>query len=126
MEYWIWLMLLPGVGAVTRWKLIQTFQDAESIYYASGNELREKCVVSQKQLESFDAYKTLDEAKRIYENCQKLGISVMTVQDKMYPLKAQNGKDVPILLFYKGKLKNIGKTIGIVGARRCTQEDEFS
>lgn len=123
MEYWIWLMLIPNVGTVTRWKLIRHFKDAQNVYHASRAELQE-CGVSQRQLDMIDLSRTLDDAKRIYEQCQRLGISVLTIQDEEYPLNAQIGNDVPILLFYKGKLKKIGKTIGIVGARRCTQEDK--
>ena len=42
--------------------------------------------------------------------------------DPRYPKRARNCKDTPILLYYKGKLQSIDQSVGIVGARRCTQE----
>lgn len=125
MEYWIWLMQIPGVGDATRWKLIQHFMDAKNVYLASENELRENCGLSQKQLDGIAFYRTLEKAKRVYENCQRSGISILTLQDEQYPLKVQNGNDTPVLLYYKGNMKKIGKTIGVVGARRCTQDDKY-
>lgn len=43
------------------------------------------------------------------------------MNDNLYPSKAKTD-DAPIVLYYKGKLKQLDNTVGIVGARRCTRE----
>ena len=74
------------------------------------------------QRKSILNHKELDTAERIIEQCQKLRISVLTIKDAFYPERAKECQDAPVLLYYKGKIKNMEKTVGIVGARRCTQE----
>lgn len=37
-------------------------------------------------------------------------------------LRSAKTYDAPIVLYYKGKLKQLDNTVGIVGARRCTRE----
>lgn len=45
--------------------------------------------------------------------------------DIIYPQRFRNHDDSPLILYYKGKLKTLDKTVAIVGARRCTQEMKY-
>ena len=49
-------------------------------------------------------------------------ISILTKSDPRYPRKAGDLKDAPPVLYYQGALREIGNSVGIVGARRCSQK----
>ena len=49
-------------------------------------------------------------------------ISLLPIENPLYPKRAGNCNDAPIILYYKGTIQRMDKTVGIVGARRCTQE----
>lgn len=40
MEYWIWLSILPYIGAVSAGKLISVLKSPENVYHSSEEELR--------------------------------------------------------------------------------------
>ena len=40
----------------------------------------------------------------------------------MYPDRVKKYRDAPPILYYKGKIRELKHTVGIVGARRCTQD----
>ena len=122
MKYWIWFSEIPYIGAVTAKKLITSFGNPENIYDSSEKELMQVNGLTLRQRQSILENKELDTAERIIEQCQKLRISVLPIKDAAYPKRAKTCQDAPILLYYKGRIKNMEKTIGIVGARRCTQE----
>ena len=60
--------------------------------------------------------------KKIIEQCEKHRISLLPIENPLYPKRAGNCNDAPIILYYKGTIQRMDKTVGIVGARRCTQE----
>lgn len=124
LEYWIWLTRLLGVGEVTQKRLIEEFKDARVIYNLTEKEL--SCVkgITKKQIGNILENRSLEEAKRILEKCNKNQINLLLYSNDFYPERAKQPKDAPILLYYKGTLKELPKTVGIVGARRCTQEDK--
>ena len=125
MEYWLWISMLPGIGAVTSWNLIQKFKDPKTIYESNIEEVGRLCNLNRKQKESIALHRDLERAKELYDKCQRNGIGILTVNDTKYPKKAKLQKNTPILLYYKGTIKSVDKSMGIVGARRCTQEDKL-
>lgn len=52
----------------------------------------------------------------------KKNISILTIHNSLYPSRAKSISDAPVILYYKGTLKNLKETVGIIGARRCSQE----
>ena len=66
----------------------------------------------------------LDLAKDICEKCSQLGVSVYTIEDIEYPNRLRFLNDRPIVLYTIGKqqINEVERTVGVVGARRCTRE----
>lgn len=124
MIYWIWLTQIPFVGPVTARYLIKELKDAEKIYQADAERLAKISRLSERQRKSILQSRSLENPKRILENCQKKSISVLRWDDKRYPERARKPHDAPVLLYYKGNFKNMDQAIGIVGSRRCTQESK--
>ena len=60
-------------------------------------------------------------AKRVYEECNKQNISIITCENDTYRRAWESKMDFPLLLYSKGNSDWISmKRIGIVGARRCS------
>ena len=122
MIYWIWLTQIPFIGPVTTRYLIKELGDAEKIYQADHETLSEMSGLSARQRESIIRNHSLEKAKRIMDDCQSKNISILCWNDDRYPLRAREPADAPPMLYYKGNIKKMDQTVGIVGARRCSQE----
>lgn len=120
--YWLWLTNLPHVGVKTQRKLIEYFGDALRVYEADDVAMQNSNLLNVRQLNAVKN-RSLDYAQRLLERCNKLGIAILPATDKRYPERFQKGSDAPVLLYYKGEIEamRLEKTVGIVGARRCTQ-----
>lgn len=122
MIYWIWLTQIPFIGPVTTRYLIKELGDAEKIYQADHETLSGMSGLSARQRESIIRNHSLEKAKRIMDDCQNKNISILCWNDERYPLRAREPADAPPMLYYKGNIKKMDQTVGIVGARRCSQE----
>lgn len=122
MIYWIWLTQIPFIGPVTIRYLIKELGDAEKIYQADYETLSKMSGLSARQKESIIKNHSLEKAKRIMDDCQNKNISILCWNDERYSLRAREPADAPPMLYYKGNIKKMDQTVGIVGARRCSQE----
>ena len=122
MIYWIWLTQIPLIGPVTTRYLIKGLGDAEKIYQADYKSLSGISGLSARQRESIIRNHSLEKAKRIMDDCQNKNISILCWNDERYPLRAREPADAPPMLYYKGNIKKMDQTVGIVGARRCSQK----
>jgi DNA processing protein len=55
------------------------------------------------------------------KNCRRNSISILTFDDKLYPEEVRKLRKSPVVLYYKGTLKNECIGIGITGSRTCTE-----
>ena len=115
---------LPFIGSVTARRLIEKLGDAEKIYQAGSEQLAEISDLSVRQRESIIRNHSLEKAKRIFEECQNKNIFVLCWDDDRYPARAKKPTDAPVVLYYKGNFREMDQTIGIIGARRCSQESK--
>lgn len=125
MEFWIWLSMLPYIGTVTANRLLEHFGDPLRVYHAGISELMEIKGITKIQIQSFLNNKSLEKVYRILDFCEKKKISILLQNNVLYPKRAKVLYDSPIVLYYKGNLMEMEKTVAIVGARRCTQEAKF-
>ena len=104
---------------------------ADTIYRPCYNQIPDKRTgrcgkdlsgLSARQRESIIRNYSLEKAKRIMDDCQSKNISILCWNDDRYPLRAREPADAPPMLYYKGNIKKMDQTVGIVGARRCSQE----
>lgn len=124
--YWIWLTNISGVGIKTQHILLNSFGHPRNIYEAELCELIE-AGIGRKRSESIVNARSLERAIRINEDCKKLGIRIITIKDDFYCNQQRLDENIPILLYSKGNLSvndYCRKHIGMIGARRCTQDDK--
>ena len=122
MRYWVWLTQLPYIGSVSANRLLDKFGIPEAIYNADREDLVKITGINNRQIKSILTNRKLDQADSILDNCEKCGIFILTKQDKLYPDRVKKYRDAPSILYYKGKIREVKHTVGIVGARRCTQD----
>lgn len=120
-EFYLWLLQLMGTANPKTLQLIEYYGSAEAAYQAIGvdKETRFLSPAEIKRLGNAD----LDTSNRIQEQCDKMKIKIVTVNDKDYPYRLQNIYNPPVLLFYKGNIKGLNDEICItgVGARGATE-----
>ena len=125
MEYWIWLTMIKGIGPVTANRLLDKFDSPASVYQADRPCLELTGCLTSRQIELILENRDISKAFRVMEQCKSMNISILTKLDAEYPEKAKRYVDSPIILYYKGQIRDIGRSVGIVGARRCTQLDKL-
>lgn len=120
-EYYLWLLQLLGTANPKIHQFIQHYGSAEAVYNAINGE-KETKFLSPSEIKRL-GNATLDNSKRILEQCEKMKINIVTVDDKDYPYRLQNIYNPPVLLFYKGNIKGLDDEICItgVGARGATE-----
>ena len=122
LKYWLWLTQIPYIGVVTANKLMDCMGDPQVVFEADENTLRQTGILNKRQLRNIVENHDMVLAETIINNCRTLGISIMTKADTCYPDRAKYFDDAPIVLYYKGTPERKKRAVGIVGARRCTQE----
>lgn len=125
MEYWIWLSSIPYIGSITANRLIKIFGDPKAVYGADAKDFCKVKGITQRQVSSILENRSLKYVYKIMEDCEKYNISILAQNDSRYPDRAKEPEDAPIVLYYKGCIRNMENTVGIVGARRCTQEEKL-
>lgn len=122
MEYWIWLSSVPYIGPITANRLLRLFGNPKVIYGADEKEFCKVEGITKRQISSILKNKSLESVYKIMTDCKKYNISILTQNDLYYPERAKKPENSPIVLYYKGRIRTMANTVGIVGARRCTQE----
>lgn len=126
-KFYMWLTQVPGLGTVSQRRLLECFKDPMKIYEADFSELSAVGGIKGQQVSNIIEYRNLDVAEKIIDSCIKNRIETITLHDDFYPKKATKDINAPIILYSKGEVNidKLDKTVGIVGARRCTQEDKY-
>lgn len=119
----IWLKLIraEGLGPVLLKRLLEAYGSVDRIFGASVAELERVDGIGRRTAErivrtrsEFDADKELDLADR-------LGVTLLHLQDDRYPPPLRAIYDPPPVLYVKGTLQRSDSlAIAIVGSRRCT------
>ena len=121
LKYWLWLTNLRGLSNQTRLALLRHFGTPEDIYYADEDEILLTEGITRQQA-ALLADHDLSAANRILADCQRLNISILTLQDAAYPSRLKNIYDPPCLLYYKGRMPAFDEeaAIAVVGTRDCS------
>lgn len=121
LKYWLWLAELPELRNQSRLALLRHFGSPENVFYADREELLLAEEVPQAQAE-LALNRDLSGAERILEDCQRLALRVLTIQDAEYPRRLKSIYDPPFLLYVKGRLPIFDEeaAVAVVGTRKCT------
>ncbi|MCA9409952.1 MAG: DNA-processing protein DprA [Candidatus Omnitrophica bacterium] len=120
---WLKIALTPGVGPANFFQLIQAFGTPDKILGASEREIqsvpRLKPDVIRDLIQTQEGGRDA-EAKKEADRIEKLGISILTLKDSLYPKRLAHIPTPPPLLFYRGRIEEQDNHhFAIVGTRRC-------
>lgn len=124
LKYFLWLTTRKGFQTGEVNALLSRFGTPEAIYFAQEEEYDLLGLSEGKKRALRD--KSLSGAEKILEDCDRLGIHIMTIQDADYPERLGQIYDPPCVLYWKGKPLNVDDrlTIGAVGTRKSTPYGE--
>lgn len=119
-QYLLWLSTRRGLSHRHQVELLNYFGGAERAYLA-GREDYEPLGLTEETKRSL-CDKSLDRPQRILENCDRLGLFLLSCQDGAYPERLLQLSDYPLVLYGKGRLFRFDEEVAIamVGSRECS------
>lgn len=121
LPYWLWLTNRNFLSTVTAFRLLEQFGTPEAVYFADPAEYELMEGLASSACEALRD-KSMDGPERILADCDRLGVTILTLQDAQYPERLRQLPDPPAVLYVKGKLYHFDNevAVGVVGARRAT------
>ena len=118
--HWLWYALRTGMNNRDKLALLERLQPAEDIFNATASDYFRAGL--QKNAAAALQDKDLSQARRIMAQCEEMGIGLVAFGDAQYPSRLKYIADPPMVLYYKGKLPDFGKTaaVGVVGTRKAS------
>lgn len=120
MEYWIWLTQIKGLGPIISKRLVNKFGTVKDIYDATEDELLSTVGIGRVLAKNIISSRSLDKANLIVEECLNKKIKILTYSEPLYPKIAKDYIEAPMVLFYKGNIKENVQGVSIVGSRKCS------
>ena len=121
LKYWIWLSSLEGVGMRAKAAVIRRFGDAESAFFSPSGSFASTEGISPAEAALLEQRK-LGRADEILGDCEAQGLSIVTMQDALYPKRLKSIWAPPAVLYVKGRLPYIDDeaAIAVVGTRAAS------
>lgn len=122
-EYLYLLCQVPGLGAVSLFRLQEQFGNFKGVWHAEEKSLRQANILTEKRVESILAARTREkEYRKDYESMMQRNIQFTAFWEEEYPPRLRPYRDRPAAIFRKGRFPADGvPTAAIVGARNCTE-----
>ncbi len=121
-RYWLWLSLKFKPGSATCDNLLHYFGNDPKAIYEADTQAIDAFRPNDKQLVAVLSDKSLAEANRILDFCERENIGLLTPDSKHYPSSLMRITGRPPVIYYKGRLPDFSAhpTIGVVGTRDVT------
>lgn len=118
---WIALSSNDYIGPRRMTRILKKFPNPEAYLDLSSEEQMAFLHIKVEKAQPF--FQNMKKrAEEILNDCQHLGIRVVTREDPEYPQRLCDISDAPFLLYVRGQLKPGLKKVGVVGTRRASEE----
>ncbi|MDR3767207.1 MAG: DNA-processing protein DprA [Butyricicoccus sp.] len=119
--YWLWLAAKDGMTALAKNQLLSRFGTPEHLYAMTRAEWEALPGLTRKQIDALSD-KSLERARAIAFDCEKLHIQIITQADSAYPDILRSIPDPPLVLYVKGTLPDLegAPGVGVVGTRKAS------
>ncbi|MEK3854062.1 DNA-processing protein DprA [Cytobacillus sp. FSL H8-0458] len=125
---WIALTKVKGLGTRKLANLYKSFPNTSFEFLTDPSNFNhiKNCLKSEEIIELVTnrnyLKKEMTRAEEIVNNHKRLGIEIITIDDKLYPINLKSIQDPPIVLYCKGNIELLKqqKSIAIVGTRTPT------
>lgn len=120
-KYWLWLTTRGQMPGMYGRKLLDRFGSPEEAFFA-GEAACDGVEEVPPSVREALKNKDLSHVETILNDCEKLGIRILTLQDTEYPERLRQLDDAPCVLYVRGTLPRMDEeaAIAIVGARDAT------
>jgi len=117
---WLALSLTPGLGPARARKLVERFGSSEAVFRASLTEL-ESTEIQAVSAQSIATGKSADLAREELARASQAEVSVLCIEDALYPSRLKEIYDPPLVLYVRGDAEILSKPgMAIVGTRHPT------
>jgi DNA processing protein len=117
---WLALSLTPGLGPTKARKLVEHFGSAPAVFRASLTEL-EGSGIQAVSAQSLATGKSAELAREELARAADAGVTVLCMDDALYPRRLKEIYDPPIILYVRGDAEVLNKPgIAMVGTRHPT------
>lgn len=119
---WLWLSLVCGPASAAAEQLLDHFSSVESVYSAGAEDYAAVPRLRASLVESL-CHKDLAEAREINAYCLNEGVGILTPDSPHYPARLARIQRRPLVLYYKGILKDLEQEVCIaeVDTRTMTE-----
>lgn len=124
-KYWLALKFVPDVGNVACKNLVNAFGTPGHVFQASIAELSGVHSITEKtarRIKGFDDWSRVDRELTLAD---RLGVSIVTAHDRLYPKNLLNIYDYPPVLYVRGSLSHDDIHIAVVGSRLASTYGKF-
>lgn len=119
-NYWLAVLLTPGVGARLAAELLKRFGSPDRIFAASLTEL-EACGLPPPVAQTIVSGAPLKAAEQEMEKIRQLGCRLLAWDEPDYPMLLKEIYDPPVLLYLQGDASVLSShCVAMVGARKPT------
>jgi DNA processing protein len=121
-EYWVAFNVCQGIGPVRFKLLLEYFGSAQKAFEAPVEELI-KIGLPKNLVSKFADFRKNFDPVSYFIRVEKMGIKILTSEDKYYPKLLKEIQDYPTVLYVKSKSLNdifLKKAIAVVGTRTPT------
>ena len=129
-KFWIGLSSIEQIEPAFVLKLYEYYGDIERVFNCSKKDFAEANIegLNIKKAELFLMLRDKIDLDKTFEEVEKRGIKVVTIDDEHYPKMLKEIHNPPIVLYYKGDLFscNLERTVAFVGSRRASSNGKDS
>lgn len=121
LQYWVWLSSCEGLGARARAAVIRRFGDAENAFFSPAGSFASTEGIGAAEAALLER-RDLSRVGEILSDCEQQGLSIVTMQDALYPRRLRAIYAPPVALYVKGRLPQIDDeaAIAVVGTRSAS------
>ena len=120
-SYWAWLSGIPEVTPKLYYQILRDFGDPEGFFIAMEKGSAAPDFLTERVLRAVRAAGSKQRVAEMTHELEVKGIRAVTRLDEEYPAVLGELEYPPPVLFVRGSLSGLNKTIGIVGTRHCTR-----
>ena len=126
LKYWIALKSIDGIGNASFQPLLDHFGSPAAVFSTTVHNLSAIPGISKKSAAAIVSFKDWDKILRQMDALDKMGISVVTCLDELYPHNLLNIYDRPAFFYVLGRLDDEDVPLAIVGSRNASTYGRYT
>lgn len=120
-EYYVWLNLCLGAGNAKAYNIIKEYGELKDFYNAAKSGKLKKGFLNDRE-QAQVKLKDIGCAEEVMEDCNRLGITIITPKDIAYPERLKNIYAPPVCLYVKGDITVTDRNVAVavIGNRKAS------